>query len=485
MNKNEVTAPTVDGTDVVKSKEECQRADSKKLLYTVEDEPPWKITVFLSFQSFLMVFCGTLSVPYLLAPALCIPEGDISRGYLISTIIFVSGISTFIQTTFGIRLPMVQGGTFAFLIPTLAVLHSDRLKCPDANMTANLTVEEIWQPRMREVFLALMISWIVCAILTATNAIDADSPIRTDKMDAIYESPWIRVPYPGQWGMPTVYGSTVIVLFSSVLVGIVESIGNFIACAEFTESPLPPAHAINRAVAMEGIGCIIAGLFGSGNATTTYSDNIAVISVTKVASRRVTQVAALIMIIMSVFAKFGALFTTIPEPILGGMFLVMFGIISAVGLSILQNVDMSSSRNIFIVGLGLCLGIGVPAWFKSTNPEIDTGYQLLDDIIVILAQTSMFVGGLISFILDNTIPGTYKRSKSIQLDIEKAQEAMSTTTYDLPCGMKWMKSWKFSRYIPFCPMYYPKKSNFKRPKYWFSKKKSVGSTNHNQEITMI
>lgn len=82
--------------------------------------------------------------------------------------------------------------------------------------------------------------------------------------------------------MPTIYGPTVIVLLSSVIVGIVESYGNYIACAKFTENAPPPPHAINRATAVEGIGCIIAGLWGSGNGTTSYSDNIAIIGITRV-----------------------------------------------------------------------------------------------------------------------------------------------------------------------------------------------------------
>ena len=99
-------------------------------------------------------------------------------------------------------------------------------------------------------------------------------------------------------------------------------------------------------------------MWGTGNGTTSYSENIGAIGVTKVTtfpvliqmivnppcyfpcfkvgSRRVIQWAAIIMIIFGLFCKFGAVFVTIPTPIVGGLFMVMFGLVSAVGLSNLQ-----------------------------------------------------------------------------------------------------------------------------------------------------
>ena len=67
-------------------------------------------------------------------------------------------------------------------------------------------------------------------------------------------------------------------------------------------------HAINRGIAMEGLGCILAGMWGTGNGTTSYSENIGAIGVTKVGSRRVVQWGAIIMIAFGVFSKFGERF---------------------------------------------------------------------------------------------------------------------------------------------------------------------------------
>ena len=70
-------------------------------------------------------------------------------------------------------------------------------------------------------------------------------------------------------------------------------------------------------------------------------------------SRRVVMWGAVVMIIFGLFSKFGALFLTIPSPIVGGIFCVMFGMIAAVGLSNLQFIDLNSTRNLFVLGFSI------------------------------------------------------------------------------------------------------------------------------------
>ena len=71
-------------------------------------------------------------------------------------------------------------------------------------------------------------------------------------------------------------------MFAGVLASAIESVGDYYACARLSGAPPPPVHAVNRGIGMEGIGCVIAGLWGTGNGTTSYSENIGAIGVTKV-----------------------------------------------------------------------------------------------------------------------------------------------------------------------------------------------------------
>ena len=89
----------------------------------------------------------------------------------------------------------------------------------------------------------------------------------------------------GQWGTPTVSAAGVFGMLAGVFASIIESVGDYYACARLSGAPPPPKHAINRGIGMEGIGCLLTGAFGSGNGTTSYSENIGAIGITKVNKR--------------------------------------------------------------------------------------------------------------------------------------------------------------------------------------------------------
>merc|ERR1712126_652703 len=141
-------------------KEEDGSEDIKKtdmgITYKIEDVPPWYMCLFLGLQHFLTMIGGTLSIPFILCPALCIRDDDPGQAYMISTIFFVSGIVTFLQTTIGCRLPIVQGGTFTFIAPTLSIHALEQFKRDPKFNTDGWepdegTREEYWKIRMREV----------------------------------------------------------------------------------------------------------------------------------------------------------------------------------------------------------------------------------------------------------------------------------------------------------------------------------------------
>ncbi|XP_013981136.1 solute carrier family 23 member 2 [Salmo salar] len=543
------------------------------LVYSINDRPPWYLCILLGFQHYILAFGGIIAVPLILAEPLCIGNNNAAKSQLISTIFFVSGVCTLLQTTIGTRLPILQGGTFSFITPTLAILALPKWQCPAPsamsqqiqNATGSLLIDsdEVWKSRMREIQGAILVSsllqlvlglsglvglvlkfigplaiaptinliglslfieagkksgahwgiaaltvclillfsqylskvevpliaykdkkwevfqyplfklfsalfgmcgaWLVCFLLTIFEALPSQPDqygytARTDvNLDAVTSAPWFHVPYPGQWGMPTVSVSSVLGMMAGVLASTMESIGDYYACARLSGAPPPPTHAINRGIAVEGIGCILAALWGSGNGTTSYSQNIAALGITKVGSRLVLQTAGLLMIILGLFGKFGAVFITIPDPVIGGMFLVMFGMIAAVGISNLQYVDLNSSRNLLILGFSTFSGLVLPTWFHSNPGIIDTGIKELDQVIVVLFTTHMFIGGFFGFVLDNTIPGTEKERgiKSWRTKVTEEGSTMMTdrSCYDIPFCTNCLQRFKFFQYLPFLPSY--------------------------------
>lgn len=90
--------------------------------------------------------------------------------------------------------------------------------------------------------------------------------------------PYIAV----QFGMPTVSAAGYVGFLAATLSSIIESIGDYYACARISGAPPPPPHAINRGIAIEGLSSIFSGMVGSGHGTTSYSGNIGAIGITKV-----------------------------------------------------------------------------------------------------------------------------------------------------------------------------------------------------------
>lgn len=98
------------------------------LIYSIDDKPPPVETAVLGFQHYLTMFGSTVAIPLLLAEPLGIGGDKVALAKLIGTMFFVSGITTLLQTTWGNRLPIVQGGTFSFLAATLAICGMASLK---------------------------------------------------------------------------------------------------------------------------------------------------------------------------------------------------------------------------------------------------------------------------------------------------------------------------------------------------------------------
>jgi nucleobase transporter 1/2 len=446
-----------------------------EIIYGIDDKPPLREALPLGFQHYLTMFGSTVAIPLLLSPHFGLDDKPVQLGWLIGTMFFVSGITTFIQTTWGNRLPLIQGGTFSFLAPTIAIcsmaslaeagwqvrlqhvqgaviagsffeiligfsglmgrvlrfvgpvtiaptialigLALFRFGAPVAGThwgIGGLTIVLIilFSQYMRgthrafelfPIMLGILLAWGMSALLTVTGVFEPGHPAHVS-MDTVAAAPWVRVPYPFQWGLPVFGVAAFVGMLAGYLASMVESVGDYYACARLAGAPVPTARIVNRGIGTEGIGCLVAGIFGTGNGTTSYSENIGAIGLTRVGSRRVVQIGAIIMLVLGTFGKFGALFTTIPQPIVGGMYCAMFGMITSVGLSNLQFINLNSARNLFILGFAFFMGLSLPEYFAQ-NP-VTLSPEWLSNIMNTLGQTGMAVGAFTALALDNTIPGT-------------------------------------------------------------------------------
>lgn len=140
---------------------------------------------------------------------------------------------------------------------------------------------------------------------------------------------------------------------------IIEHIGDMYAISSIANKDFVKDPGLHRTLLGDGLSCCLAAFLG-GAPVTTYSEVTGAVSLTKVTDPSVLRISAVSAILLSVIGKVGALIQTIPQAVLGGIMLLLFGTIASVGISnmIQAKVDMSSTRNLIISSLILTIGIG-------------------------------------------------------------------------------------------------------------------------------
>ncbi|WP_350344872.1 solute carrier family 23 protein [Proteinivorax tanatarense] len=190
-------------------------------------------------------------------------------------------------------------------------------------------------------------------LLSSTNIID---------FSAVASSSW--VPTLPNFTTPKFEFSAMIYMIPFVLVTLVEHLGDILAIGKTIDKDLVKEPGLPRTLAGDGVATLFASFLG-GPPNTTYGENIGVLAITKVKDPKVIQVAAMIVIFLSVNPKFVALLGTIPEAVMGGIVILLFGMIASVGIRTLveNKVDLANTRNLVIVSTILILGIsGISVW---------------------------------------------------------------------------------------------------------------------------
>ncbi|KAM0942640.1 putative xanthine/uracil/vitamin C permease [Dioscorea sansibarensis] len=114
------------------------------------------------------------------------------------------------------------------------------------------------------------------------------------------------------------------------------------------------------------------------------------------------------MIFFSILGKFGAVFASIPAPIIAALYCIFFAYVGSVGLSFLQFCNLNSFRTKFILGFSIFMGISVPQYFNEYTSvagygPVHTGARWFNDIINVIFSSKPFVAGFVAFFLDNTL----------------------------------------------------------------------------------
>jgi uracil-xanthine permease len=271
-------------------------------------------------------------------------------------------------------------------------------------------------PKMRmfslfPILLAVVGTYLLALVLSAVGVFTPEVAGYVG-FGGLAEAEWVRDVGLGSgallfpWGTPLFDLGFFVAVIAAYLASTIESFGDYHAVSRVAGAGDPTSTQINRGIGAEGIGCFITGLFG-GFASTSYSENIGLIGLTKVASRYVVLIGAGALVVLGLVSKIGAVIATVPLPIVGGVYLALFGLIAAVGLSNLQRADMDSQRNLMIVGFVLFMGLVVPAYFGGLPDDWTLlGIDWLTSLARSIGGSGIAVAALLGLLLDNLLPGT-------------------------------------------------------------------------------
>ena len=172
----------------------------------------------------------------------------------------------------------------------------------------------------------------------------------------IIDAPWFALP---AFVKPDFCVEAIIFMIPVAIAPVIEHIGDVYAINEVTGEDYVKDPGLHRTMLGDGLACVAASFIG-GPPVTTYSEVTGAISLTKIADPAVIRIAGIFGILFSVLGKVSALLKTIPNAVLGGIMLLLFGTIASVGINTLvkNKIDMGDTRNLVIASLILTTGIG-------------------------------------------------------------------------------------------------------------------------------
>ena len=236
-------------------------------------------------------------------------------------------------------------------------------------------------------------------------AVIVDPAARANVVNAVSEASW--------FGLPIVWGNTVFAIFGGsydrgalltsvitiapiALAAIVEHIGDMCAISSTVGKNFVADPGLHRTLTGDGLATALAALFGAP-ANTTYGENTGVLALSKVYDPKVVRLAAVFAIILSFSPKFAALIVAMPAATMGGVSLVLYGMISAVGVrNVVENrVDFTKSRNVLIAAMILGLAVGV-----SYNGAI-----VFSVGAVTISMSGLAIAALVGILMNAILPG--------------------------------------------------------------------------------
>ena len=421
-----------------------------------ETPPPLRLAI-LALQHVLVMYAGAVAVPLILGGALKLPRDQVAL--LINADLFACGLATFIQAygigPVGIRLPVMMGVTFASLSPMLAMASNPALGIPVifGSVIAAGVFGIVIAPfigRLLRFFPAVVTGSIITVIgitlmRIGINWIGGGRPAAPDfgapgylavaalvlavillllkfssgflrntavligiivgylvtlalgwgDLGGLAAQPWVAIITPFQFGLPRFDLVACASMCLVMIVVMIESTGMFLALGTMVERPVTQQDLV-RGLRADGVGTLLGGIFNTFPYT-SFSQNVGLVGVTGVTSRMVCVVGGGFMLLLGLLPKIAFIAASVPQCVLGGAGVVMFGMVAATGIRILATVDYATNRsNVFVVAISIGFGmipLVAPTLFHTAPEMLRT---LLDSGILLASITAVALNAFFS-----------------------------------------------------------------------------------------
>ncbi|MFC0361177.1 nucleobase:cation symporter-2 family protein [Enterococcus canintestini] len=370
----------------------------------------------LGLQHLLAMYAGAVAVPLLIGTGLGFNETQMT--YLISIDIFMCGIATLLQLTvtkfFGIGLPVVLGCAIQAVAPLILIGSKSGVGAIYGSIIASgifVVLIAGFFSKIKKLFPSLVTGTVITVIgltlipvaitkmgggdATAQNfgepnqlilafvtilliigiQVFAKGFLRSISVlvglvggtllaylmgmvdfAAIGHAPVFHIPQPFYFGKPTFDVWSILLMIIISIVSMVESTGVYFALGDITGQAINEDD-LKRGYRAEGLAVILGGIFNTFPYT-GFSQNVGLVQLSGIKTKKPIYFSAIFLIILGLFPKIGAIAQIIPEPVLGGGMLVMFGMVAVQGMKMLAKVDFNNDKNLLVIAVSLSFGLG-------------------------------------------------------------------------------------------------------------------------------
>jgi xanthine permease len=434
------------------------RTPTPDLVYGVDDRPPLVESVGLGIQHLVVMLLGNITPPLLIAGALGLGAADTAT--LLQAVLLWAGLATVIQSyplgPIGGRIPVVMGTSIAFVGVTISIGNEaglsvvfgaclvaalmeiglgfsigrlKRLFPPLVNgivvMLIGLTLipvgvdyaaggagsADYGAPRNLALAAVVFVGtlalnqyakgWLKHGSMLIAVAVGYVAAVGVGVVDfsGIGDAPWASLPSIAPFGLQFELSAILLLAFVYV-VSAMETLGDISGIMAAAGRDATTTELKGGLVA-DGVMSGLAALF-SAFPNTSYSQNVGLVNFTGVVSRHVTAITGVLLVLLGLVPKAAAAFATIPAPVIGGGGLIMFAMIFASGLAIIQRGVEPNQRNLVILAVSMALGLGV-----ELRPA---ALMQLPDSFQTLFGSGLLTGGMTALLLNLVLPASPGRT---------------------------------------------------------------------------